>query len=64
MKVYAFSHIGIGYTMSHRQLNRIVNNENVKFQACIIIGYTIIYVTQTITTQTTKTQSQSKQRNS
>ena len=62
MKVYAFSPIDIGYTMSHKQLNRNVNNEKVKFQACSIIGYTI-YVTQTITTQTIKTQSQRKQRN-
>ena len=47
-KVYPYSHIGIGYTMSHK-LNRNVNNEKVKFQACSIIGYTIIaYVTQTI----------------
>ena len=62
MKVYAFSHIGIGNAMSQRQLNRNVNSEKVKFQACSIIGYTI-YVTQTIT-QTNKTQSQRKQRNS
>ena len=63
MKVSAYSPIGIGYTMSHRQLNRNANNEKVKFQACSIIGYTI-YVTKTIKTQTIKTQSQRKQRNS
>ena len=61
MKVYDFSPIGIGYTISHRNLNRSV--EKVKFQACSIIGYTI-YVTQTITTQTINAQSQHKQRNS